>query len=347
MTRLSALSTTISQLDTFPDIPDDVIHLIFEAAVAAERSAALNLVLVARHVQKCGEAEVFSRIQPLQFKAVRLCNEQGAKSFLQEVTSSPTRLGIHLQTIDLSRHDLRPSLTKAIVDSLPHLSTLTDRLPAEDIRPFFKFSSKLPSLRRLSLSLNFQLVFTNGRLSLRKDVIPFLPESLTHLDLDGGYDYPLSPSDEALKRLTRLTHLIIWYDSVNNGDICNFVEKLLLHLPDSLQQIIITIALVDPNNPTFRGTENLCFSWIMKQCDPRVVFFMERPRTEVPRSIDHYNKTWSYHHIGECIIFDTLTLIEDWCISSPGYTDIWDRAAEMQEKVSRLRLDYREDSKAS
>ncbi|KAJ7587223.1 hypothetical protein C8J56DRAFT_93322 [Mycena floridula] len=325
-----------SQLDTFPDIPDDVIRLIFEAAVKKDRSAALNLVLLARHVQKW--------IQPLQFKAVCLRGAQGAETFLQEVTSNPTRLGIHVQTMTLPL-GLRVGLPKVIVDSLPHLSTLSIWLHSEDVRPFFS-SRLVPSLRRMCLSLGYQ--FRDSRmLSLQKDVIPFLPESLTHLELHGGDDYPLFP-DQGLKRLTRLTHLIVWYDCCENGDICDFVKELLLHLPDSLQQIIIvvvdiTIVEFNPDIPAFEGCDNLCFSWVMKQCDPRVVFFMQRPETEVPTSIHDY--LWDGDRIKECIIFDTWEAIGNWCNTPSGHTDIWDWAAEMQEQVSRLRLDPKQYGK--
>ncbi|KAJ7593582.1 hypothetical protein C8J56DRAFT_1043388 [Mycena floridula] len=292
-----------SQLDTFPDIPDDIIRLIFEAAVQADRSTARNLVLVARHVQKW--------IQPLQFKSVRLRDEQKAETFLQEVTSNPTRLGIHVQTMTLS--DLGAGLRKDIVNSLPHLSALTTLLHPEEIRSFF--SSRPPSLKQMSLTLRW-----DPNRTLHQDVIPFPPESLTHLELVGGIDYPFIP-DEGLKRLSRLTHLIVRYDWVANGHICVFVEELLLHLPNSLQQIIIFIVNVNPLVSSFVRIPGLTFSWIIERCDPRVVFVMgaadERIGPIDPRVI-------------ECILFDTLMPPGVWCSSPSGYTDIWDRATANQ-----------------
>ncbi|KAJ7593578.1 hypothetical protein C8J56DRAFT_1160439 [Mycena floridula] len=308
-----------SQLDTFPDIPDDVIHLIFEAAVQEDRSAALNLVLLARHVQKW--------IQPLQFKAVRLRDEQGAETFLQEVTSNPTRLGIHVQTMTLVLGDLRPGLLKAIVNSLPHLSTLSIWIPTEEIRSFF--SPRLPSLKRMCLLLGYKWDFDRHEtLNLHKDIIPFLPESLTHLEFDSGADFPLFP-DEGLRHLTRLTHLIVRYNWVVNGDICIFVEELLLHLPNSLQRIIIIIVNMNPLVSWFQRIPGLTCSWIIKQCDPRVVIVMEHPETEVPTSIDD----WDDDRIKECILLDRLPEpAGHWCSSPSWHKDIWDRAAEMQEK---------------
>ncbi|KAJ7587238.1 hypothetical protein C8J56DRAFT_1026693 [Mycena floridula] len=272
-----------SQLDTFPDIPDDIIRLIFEAAVQAERSAALNLVLLARHVQKW--------IQPLQFKAVRLRHDQGAEDFLQEITSNPTGLRIHVQT-----------MTGAVFETN-----------------------------------------SDPELTLHKDIIPFLPKSMTHLELLHAYDaYPLFP-DEGLKHLTRLTHLIVRHNCYENGTISEFVTEWLLHLPDSMQQIVIAVTTDDPHFPAFRGTDDLCFAWVMEQCDPRVVFVMQPPKIKVHKSI--YDCHWTGDLIRECILFDTLTPTGDWCSSPSRHTDIWDRAAEMQEKVARLRLTYREDGK--
>ncbi|KAJ7587251.1 hypothetical protein C8J56DRAFT_1026697 [Mycena floridula] len=291
MIRLSALPVMTSQLDTFPDIPDDIIRLIFEAAVQAERSAALNLVLLARHAQKW--------IQPLQFKAVRLRFDQDAEDFLQEVTSNPTRLGIHVQTMTL------------------------------------------PSLRRMSVTVGYQ---SDPELTLHKDIIPFLPESMTHLQLHAYDAYPLFP-DGGLKRLTRLTHFIVRHNCYENGTIRKFVKKLFRHLPDSLQQIIIAVTTDDPHFPAFRGTDDLCFAWVMEQCDPRVVLVMQPPKIKVHKSI--YDCHWTGDRIRECILFDTLTPTGDWCSSPLGHTDIWDRAAEMQEKVARLRLTYREDGKTT
>ncbi|KAJ7593580.1 hypothetical protein C8J56DRAFT_1160441 [Mycena floridula] len=324
-----------SQLDTFPDIPDDVIRLIFEAAVEADRSAALSLVLLARHVQKW--------IQPLQFKAVRLRDEQGAKTFLQEVTSNPTRLGIHVQTMTLFLGDLRPGLSKAIVDSLPHLSTLSIWVPAAEIRSFF--SPRLPSLRQMCLLLDYHYYFNNLEpLTLHEDVIPLLPESLTHLELYGDVDGPLFP-DEGLKRLTRLTHLIVRYEWISNENICEFVKELLLHLPNSLQQIIVAIITINPDTGSFQNIDDLSFSWIMEKCDPRVVFVMQPPKRKV--NLSFHDCHWTADRVTECILFDTLSPIGDWCSSPSGHTDIWDRAAEMQEKVARLRLTYREDGKTT
>ncbi|KAJ7587234.1 hypothetical protein C8J56DRAFT_891108 [Mycena floridula] len=259
-----------SQLDTFPDIPDDIIRLIFEAAVQAERSAALNLVLLARHVQKW--------IQPLQFKAVHLCHDQGAEDFLQEITSNPTRLGIHVQTMTV-RISLRPGLSKAIVDSLPHLSTLSIFIRSSDIRPFF--SSRVPSLRQMSVTVGYQ---SDPELTLHKDIIPFLPESMTHLELLHAYNaYALFP-DQGLKHLTRLTHLIVQHNCYENGTISEFITELLLHLPDSMQQIVIAVTTDDPHFPAFRGTDDQCFAWVMEQCDPRVVFVMQPPKIKVHKS---------------------------------------------------------------
>ncbi|KAJ7587270.1 hypothetical protein C8J56DRAFT_1165331 [Mycena floridula] len=317
-----------SQLDIFPDIPDDVIRLIFEAAVEADRSAALNLVLLARHVQKW--------IQPLQFKAVCLRDEQGAETFLQEVTSNPTRLGIHVITLRLG--GLGPDLAKAIVHSLPHLSTLSIWLYSYEIHPFF--SSRLPSLRRMCLSLGHYWDF--GSEPLREAVIPFLPESLTHFNLYGCVGYPLV-SYERLKHMTRLTHLIVRYEwDVANGDICDFVEKLLIHLPNSLQQIIIAIVPIKFLIGSFEHIDNFTFSWIIEQCDPRIVFVMQPARNKVHTSL--YDRRWTVDRIKECILFDTLEPFGDWCTSSPGRKDIWDKATEMQEKVARLRLNPSKDS---
>ncbi|KAJ7593686.1 hypothetical protein C8J56DRAFT_924883 [Mycena floridula] len=315
-----------SQLDTFPEIPDDIIRLIFEAAVEADRSAALNLALLARHVQKW--------IQPLQFKAVRLRSAQGAETFLQEVTSNPTRLGIHVQTMTLSRlGDLQgPGLPKAIVDSLPHLSALSVWLLPKEIRPFF--SSRLPSLRRMCLWLGGYWHFHK---TVREAVMPFLPESLTHFELHGGTVFP-----EGLTRLTRLTHLIVQYNWVHNGDICEFVEELLLHSPNSLQQIIIAIIPINPHIGSFKNIDDLTFPWIIERCDPRVVFVMRPPFTKINLSVD--DRHWRNDRVTECILFDTLTPIGDWCSSPSGDTDIWEKAAEMQEKVARLRLNPSEDS---
>ncbi|KAJ7593579.1 hypothetical protein C8J56DRAFT_924592 [Mycena floridula] len=316
-----------SQLEIFPDIPDDVIRLIFEAAVQEDRSAALNLVLLARHVQKW--------IQPLQFKAVRLLSPPDAETFLQEITSNPTRLGIHVQTMSLFLGRLRPGLSKSIVDSLPHLSTLSVWVPVEEIHSFF--SPRLPSLKRMCISLGYKWDFNRHEtLNLHNDIIPFLPESLTHLELVGGIDYPFIP-DEGLRRLTRLTHLIVQYARVANSGICVFVEELLLHLPNSLQQIIIVIVNMNPLVSSFQSILGLTSSWIIEQCDPRVVFVMEHLETN-----DHIGPI--DHRVTECILFDTLMLPGDWCSSPSGYTDIWDKATEMQEKVARLKLNSSEDS---
>ncbi|KAJ7587254.1 hypothetical protein C8J56DRAFT_1083710 [Mycena floridula] len=324
-----------SRLDTFPNIPDDIIRLVFEAAVKKDRSAALNLVLLARHVRKW--------IQPLQFKAVCLRDKQGAETFFQEVTSNPNRLGIHVQTMTL-RLSLRPGLSKDIIDSLPHLSTLSIWIPTEDIHPFFSSWPVRPSLKRMCLSLGYQWDFNRHEtLNLHKDIIPFLPESLTHLEFHAYDDYPLFP-DEGLKRLTRLTHLILRYDCDDNGTICEFVTELLLHLPDSLQQIIIAIITINPHLGS-EGIDDVSFSWVMEQCDPRVVFVMRPPKDNVHTSI--YGCHWTGDRVTECILFDTLTPAGDWCTSPSGHTDIWDRAAEMQEKVARLRLTYREDGKTT
>ncbi|KAJ7587263.1 hypothetical protein C8J56DRAFT_1083730 [Mycena floridula] len=314
-----------SQLDTFPDTPDDIVRLIFEAAVQKDRSAALSLVLVALHVQKW--------IQPLQFKAVRLRDEQGAETFLQEVTSNPTRLGIHVQTMILCLDRvLRLDLSKAIIDSLPHLSTLSMWLYSNDIRSFF--SSGLPSLRRMCLSVGYRYSF-NEILVLYEDITPFLPESLTHLELAGGTEYTFI-TDKGLKHLSRLTHLIVRYDWFG---ICRFVEKWLLHLPNSLQQIIIAIVPLEPRLVgSLQHIHDLPFSWIIERCDPRVVFVMG-PADERHGPSDH--------RVTECILFNTLTPAGDWCTSPSGRKDIWDKATEMQEKVARLRLTYREDSKAT
>ncbi|KAJ7587269.1 hypothetical protein C8J56DRAFT_1165330 [Mycena floridula] len=317
-----------SQLDTFPDIPDDIVRLIFEAAVQKDRSAALSLVLVARHVQKW--------IQPLQFKVVRLRDEQAAETFLQEVTSNPTRLGIHVQTMTLFV-GLRAGLRKDIVNSLPHLSTLSIWVPTEEIRPFF--SSRLPSLERMCLGLGYPRPDSNE--TLHEDIIPLLPESLTHFELVGGADYPFI-ADEGLKRLTRLTHLIVRYDWISNENICGFVKELLLHLPNSLQQIIVAIITINPHIGSFEYIDDLTFSWIMEKCDPRVVFVMQPPKRKV--NLSFHDCHWTADRVTECIIFDTLTPIGDWCSSSSGRTDIWDRAAEMQEKVARLRLNPSEHS---
>ncbi|KAJ7587258.1 hypothetical protein C8J56DRAFT_1083723 [Mycena floridula] len=283
-----------SHLDTFPDIPDDIVRLIFEVAVQKDCSAASSLVLVARHVHKW--------IQPLQFKAVR-----------PEVTSNPTRLGIHVQTMILHVGLLRPDLSKAIIDSLPHLSTLSIRLYSNDIRPFF--SSGLPSLRRMCLALGYRHSDFNE--ILQQDIIPFLPESLTHSELVGGADCPFI-TDEGLKRLSRLTHLIVRYDWFDNGGICRFIIIAIVHMKP-LQHIY-----------------DLPFSWIIEQCDPRVVF--------VVGLVDE--RHWpNDHRVTECILFDTLTPAGDWCASPSGRKDIWDKATEMQEKISRLRLCPTEDSK--
>ncbi|KAJ7587262.1 hypothetical protein C8J56DRAFT_1165325 [Mycena floridula] len=316
-------------MDTFPDIPGDVIRLIFEAAVQADRSTALDLVLVARHVQKW--------IQPLQFKAVRLRDEQGAETFLQEVISNPTGLGSHVQTMTLHLSGLRLSLSEVIVDSLPHLTTLSIWVPVEEIQPFF--STKLPSLRRLCLLVGYRRL--DSYRTLHEQIIPFLPESLTHLELRGSTDYPILP-DKWLKRLTRLSHLIVPYDWVANPDICEFVEELLLYLPNSLQQIIIAIVTINPHIGSFEYIDELTFSWIMEQCDPRVVFVMPPPKRKVDLSF--HDCRWTADRVTECIIFDTLTPIGDWCSSPSGHKDIWDRAAEMQEKISRLRLNPSDSS---
>ncbi|KAJ7587181.1 hypothetical protein C8J56DRAFT_92625 [Mycena floridula] len=229
-------------METFPDIPDDIVRLILEAMVENDHLAAKNLVFVARNVQKW--------IQPLRFKAIFIGNEYRAKTFLQEITSNPDRLGIHVETITLMDNGAVMKHAKAIVSSLPNLITLGIWLSAEDIPRFFPFNSL--SLRRLSLSLI--------SLPEMKKAIPLLPTSITHLELFGRYS-PLEPQ-ASLIHLTRLTHLLV---SAWNQDVRALVDSLPLSIPKSVRQILI---FVGPHGD-FR---NLSPRFTSERRDPRIMF---------------------------------------------------------------------------
>ncbi|KAJ7587129.1 hypothetical protein C8J56DRAFT_91983 [Mycena floridula] len=299
--RGSTMTYQISQATMpvvpFPHIPDDITRLILEEAVEDDRLAALTLVLVARHVRKW--------IQPLLFRVVYLSSENWARRFLQVLTANPA-FGRYVRTITFYLNTDAGVLAEAIISHLPNLHGLALWIPLVESKALLSSTqSNLSSLRRLSLTIDLPSRMTK--------MMPLLPCSLTHLELYAECS-PLE-LQIGLKHLTQLAHLLIY----SLGHIAPFVDDLVLHMPQTLQQLVVIPGLFD-------RTRDLTRSWFIRNRDPRVIIFVVGDM-----DIFRYNDD-----VPDCIVHD-IRLASDWLYAPRGHLDIWEHAAEMQQKLAEKR----------
>ncbi|KAJ7587117.1 hypothetical protein C8J56DRAFT_1051410 [Mycena floridula] len=281
--------------DTFPDIPDDIVRLIFEAAIEEDRHAALDLLIVARHVYRW--------IRPLLYRVVDLQSKSAAQSFLDAVSSKPGSMGKRVRTMILRAKSLIDVQTvEAIIPHLENLESLAawifqvNALLALNIFP--------ASLRRLSLPFD----------SLLGNTLCLLPNTITHLEL---HNLSFMELFVEIEHLTRLTHLCVRYWPVQYQSIKLLVEDLVVHLPKNLQQFLLPYRYSMARNLT---------DWFINDCDPRIVFIA--PRNRFAYDIDE--------EFGQYMVTDLGSSV-NWGHKAAGEPDIWELAADAQEKLALKR----------
>ncbi|KAJ7587128.1 hypothetical protein C8J56DRAFT_1051420 [Mycena floridula] len=285
----------------FPDIPLDIMRLIFEAVIEEDCYYALDLMLLARRV--------WNWVEPLLYRVVIISSNRRAQKFLRTITMYPDTLGIRVRKI-LICSGVAVNTARTIFSALPNLQSLAVWICG----PFFSADTltKAPSLRRLSISLHSD----NMTSKVDATAISSLPNSLTHLELNSA----LNPAQfqSVFQHLPQLTHLMA---HLVDERIHPYVDSVARHIPGHLQQLLISPL-------DFSLYEHLTLSWFMGDWDPRIIIIA------LPEYLGLAPDEVHPYILVEPTATDKLI---NWDHNPAGHPDIWDRAAELREELTLKR----------
>ncbi|KAJ7583424.1 hypothetical protein C8J56DRAFT_954011 [Mycena floridula] len=183
-----------------PDIVDDIVYLILKTAIEQDRHCALELVLLARHVQKW--------IDPLLYRVIEIRTEGSLASLVWTITSSlktPDFFALHVQKLLIfgPQSMLDIAAVAAACTGVHSLAIWSEYNQPLELNMY-------KSLRRLSL--------------FGRETTPLLPASSSLIHA-------------GIAPLTKLTHLSVVLPE--NRTIVMFVAELTLRIPRRVRTILI------------------------------------------------------------------------------------------------------------
>ncbi|KAF8646243.1 hypothetical protein AX16_007313 [Volvariella volvacea WC 439] len=251
---------------SLPNLPLDVLRLIFECCAESDRQMAVVLSRTSRLV--------YYWIRLVLYRSVTLENQSQAKAFIRTIQSSPEAPSIlsQIRSLHLDESIGSPDAT-TIIAACKNINSLTCLIEPHNalsstltgLQPFgYTFTTISPHLKHLSMTLDGFLCASEFGYML-----PMF-QTITHLHLRQGSDYFQSWTWGDFGSLTSMTHLAF---DININTPLRAVEEVLALVPETLRVCLVMLSGGDSQKALEEGLENgqELRKAIIGETDPRIV----------------------------------------------------------------------------